>query len=349
MLARFGRACLPVCLGGAVAFAANIPLRFFESTLLRRIPPRPRRLLGIALAFGSLAAAAALAVRSILPELAACAGLLAARLPGALTELALRIGEQFPLTDWLTGLLPAASGDATSAVSRALAWLIAGLGGAMNAAAALVRTAASLTVTLALAAVFAAYLLADKERLGRQARRLVRLYLGEGTERRAASALDALSDAFRGFLVGQCAEAFILGSLCMLGMMIFRFPYAMMIGALVGFTALIPVAGAFAAAAAGAFMIFTAAPEKTVWFLVFFLTLQQFEGNVIFPRVVGSSIGLPPLGVLTAVTLGGGCLGVPGMALAVPLAAALRRLLARDADSREAAQSVDSRPTSPFP
>ena len=116
-------------------------------------------------------------------------------------------------------------------------------------------------------------------------------------------------------------EAVILGTLCTIGMLIFRFPYAPMIGAFIGVTALIPIVGAYIGAAVGAFMILTVAPLKALLFIVFIIVLQQMEGNLIYPKVVGSSIGLPGMWVLAAVTVGGGLLGIGGMLLGVPLAA----------------------------
>ena len=142
--------------------------------------------------------------------------------------------------------------------------------------------------------------------------------------------LEVVNDCFHRYIVGQCIEAVIIGSLCALGMAILRLPYATMVGALVAFTALIPVAGAYIGAAVGAFMILTVDPVKAVVFLIFLVILQQFEGNVIYPKVVGSSMGLPGIWVLAAVTVGGGMMGIAGMLLGVPLAAAAYRILRDD-------------------
>ena len=136
-------------------------------------------------------------------------------------------------------------------------------------------------------------------------------------------------------MVGQCTEAVILGALCALGMMIFKFPYAVMIGTLIGFTALIPVAGAYIGAAIGAIMILTVSPVQSLLFLVFIVVLQQIEGNLIYPKVVGSSLGLPALWVLAAVTIGGGVMGIPGMLLGVPISSALYRLIKQDVLKKE--------------
>ena len=135
-------------------------------------------------------------------------------------------------------------------------------------------------------------------------------------------------DCFHSYIVGQCIEAAILGSLCAVGMMLLRLPYSLMIGALVGVSALIPIAGAYIGAVVGAVMIFSVSPVQALIFLVFLVILQQLEGNLIYPRTVGSSLGLPGIWVLAAVTVGGGVMGVLGMIVFVPLTATVYRLLA---------------------
>ena len=156
--------------------------------------------------------------------------------------------------------------------------------------------------------------------------------------------LRVIHESFHAFIVGQCTEALILGAMCFVGMMIFGFDYAVTISVLVGFTALIPIAGAYIAAVAGAFIIFVNSPLQALGFLIYLVILQQIEGNLVFPRVVGSSIGLPGVWVLAAVTVGGGVLGVPGMLIGVPLASALYRLLSRDVQAREKGVSVFDMP-----
>ena len=146
---------------------------------------------------------------------------------------------------------------------------------------------------------------------------------------------ETLNKSFHSFIVGQCLEAVILGVLCTIGMWILRLPYATMIGCLVGFSALIPVVGAYIGAVVGAFMIFTVSPVKVIVFLIFLLILQQLEGNLIYPRVVGASVGLPGILVLAAVIIGGGVLGIVGMLLAVPLTATIYKLVEADMINRE--------------
>lgn len=149
-----------------------------------------------------------------------------------------------------------------------------------------------------------------------------------------------VDDCFHRFIVGQCTEAVILGLLCMIGMNIFGFPYATMIGTLIGFTALIPIAGAYIGAAVGAFMVFTADSFlKAVLFVVFIVILQQLEGNLIYPKVVGASIGLPGIWVLAAITIGGAIGGIFGMLLGVPIAASIYKLVRMDMERRSAVKN----------
>ena len=173
------------------------------------------------------------------------------------------------------------------------------------------------------------YVLLDKEKLGRQTKCLIRTYVPRASER-IFYVTRVVDESFHSFIVGQCIEAVILGILCIIGMLIFQFPYAVMIGVFIGFTALIPIAGAYIGAAVGAIMILTVSPLQAVQFLIFIVVLQQLEGNLIYPKVVGESIGLPGIWVLTAITVGGGVLGIGGMLIAVPLFATGYRLLKED-------------------
>ena len=155
-------------------------------------------------------------------------------------------------------------------------------------------------------------------------------FLPGRTCRKIEHVAKVLDHCFHRYIVGQCTEAVILGLLCTLGMSILRLPYATMISALIAFTALIPIAGAYIGAGVGAFLILMVSPIQALTFLIFIVVLQQLEGNLIYPKVVGDSIGLPGIWVLAAVTVGGGVLGIGGMLLGVPLAAAAYQLVQED-------------------
>ena len=175
--------------------------------------------------------------------------------------------------------------------------------------------------------MFSFYLLAAKESLLRMGSSLIDRCFGVFQGKKIRYVLTVLNQSFHHFLAGQTIEAVILGMLCTIGMWILRLPYAAMIGCLVGVTALLPVIGAYIGAAAGACMLLTVSPVKALVFLIFLTILQQIEGNFIYPRVVGHSIGLPGSWVLAAVIVGGGAFGIWGILFAVPLAAAIYRLL----------------------
>lgn len=182
-------------------------------------------------------------------------------------------------------------------------------------------------VNSAVGLVFAIYILYNKEKLKQQAGHLIEVWLPRNLGRSLIHVASVFTQTFRSFIAGQTVEAIILGVLCTIGMCLLRLPYAPMVGALVGVTALIPIVGAWTGTIAGAFIIMTVDPFKAFVFVIFFVVLQQIEGNAIYPRVVGSSIGLPSMWVLAAITVGGRLAGPIGMFLGVPAASALYILL----------------------
>lgn len=182
-------------------------------------------------------------------------------------------------------------------------------------------------IDFVIALIFAIYVLLSKETLSGQIKKGMRAFLPERIRNGILHVATTAHGIFCAFVTGQCIEAVILGSLCAIGMLIFGFPYAAMIGVLVGVTALIPVVGAFIGAGVGAFLILMIDPFKALMFVVFIVILQQIEGNVIYPKVVGNSVGLPAMWVLAAVTVGGGIGGIVGMLFAVPTVSVIYTLL----------------------
>lgn len=178
-------------------------------------------------------------------------------------------------------------------------------------------------INFVLALAFSIYVLAQKETLKRQSKKVMSRLMKPGKMQKLLDMLDLINRTFTNFITGQLTEAVIIGVLCFIGMSIFRMPYAPAISVLVGFTALIPVFGAFIGTAIGAFLILLVKPIQAVWFVVFIIVLQQFEGNLIYPKVVGKSVGLPGIWVLVAVTIGGNAMGVVGMLISVPLCSVL--------------------------
>ena len=185
-------------------------------------------------------------------------------------------------------------------------------------------------INFVLALVFSVYVLAQKETLKRQSEKVLARIMKPERKKKLIALLALVNRTFTNFITGQLTEAVIIGALCFIGMAIFSMPYAPAISVLVGFTALIPVFGAFIGTAIGAFLILLVKPIQALWFIVFIIVLQQFEGNLIYPKVVGKSVGLPGIWVLVAVTIGGNAMGVIGMLISVPLCSVLY-VLARNA------------------
>lgn len=335
------QAAAPLLFGLAAAYVINILMKFYERLFLPKSKSgtvkKIRRPLCLLLAILSLAAIIILVTVMIVPELVSCLKTLFALLPQALESIYTFLDDKFNISAVLsesTISIMNGSFNFSSQFDKALEGLLNGVGGAMSSITSVLSSVFSATVTFIVGIVFSIYLLLGKERLTRQVNGLLSTYLKPKYYERFCYVAYNLHKSFSKFIVGQCTEAVILGALCILGMSIFRFPYATMIGTLIGFTALIPVAGAYIGAIVGAVMIFTVSPVKALLFLVFLVILQQLEGNLIYPKVVGSSIGLPGIWVLAAVTIGGGVLGVGGMLLGVPIAAAVYHMLKEDVAKR---------------
>ena len=203
------------------------------------------------------------------------------------------------------------------------------LGKAFSATSSVVSVVANLLLGL----IIAIYLLAQKERVLYVCHKFIQLITPKRYCERVFRVLHLANTSFANFLTGQFIEAIIIGSLCAIGLAIFQFPYAATIGILTGMTALLPIIGAWIGGGIGALLIFVEAPERVIWFLIFIFALQQIEGQFIYPKVVGNSIGLPGLLVLIAVILGGGFGGIFGIIFTVPVFAILYQLLKEAIDN----------------
>lgn len=224
--------------------------------------------------------------------------------------------------------------DWQNIISSVVSFASTGVGGFISSTVSVISTVFGGIVNFVIGIIFAVYILYNKEKLYLQCSRLMDSYLKERFGKRVRYFCATANKCFSSFIFGQCTEAVILGVLCALGMTILKLPYATTIGTLVGVTALIPIVGAYIGAVVGALMILVVDPIKAVWFLIFLVILQQVEGNVIYPKVVGSSIGLPGMWVLAAVTVGGGLGGIPGMLVGVPLTATVYQLVDKDVSKR---------------
>lgn len=325
-------AAMPLLIGCMIAYLVNILMSFYEKHYFVKTKSKAikksRRLVCMVAAFVTLIAVVFLIVRLIVPQLISCVQIIMVELSGVITKVAAWIEETELFSEEVTDSLM--NIDWKSKIGQIIKVLTSGIGNVVDVVIRAISSVFSWLVSALLSLIFAIYLLLGKEDLKRQFHKATRRYLKKKWCEKLEYYLGILNDCFHKYIVGQCVEAVIIGVLCMIGMLALRLPYATMVGALIAFTALIPVAGAYIGAIVSAFMILMVSPIKAIIFLVFIVILQQLEGNIIYPRVVGSSLGLPGIWVLAAVTVGGGVMGIPGMLLGVPLVAALYRIIRED-------------------
>lgn len=248
-------------------------------------------------------------------------------LPALFNEIQTFFQEHEELFPQISGYVQNLNIDWQNLFKRTLEFAGSGISSAFGNAFSIIGTLTSKLSNLLFALIFAIYILAGKEKLNRQINRLLAIFLKPSWEFTFFEVLDVFNKSFSSFISGQCIEAVILGVLCVIGMSILRFPYASVIGTLVGATALIPVLGAYIGGVVGFVLISTVSPMKALYFVIFLCILQQLEGNLIYPRVVGASIGLPGIWVFASVTVGAGLAGIPGMIIGVPLTAGVYQLL----------------------
>lgn len=325
----FGAAA-PLFLGCAAAYVLNILLKRIEKIYFPGktggFAAKSRRPVCIVLSLLLLVLILALIMKLVVPELISCIRLITDEIPPLVEQIRTWAIENSSELPTFQETLKSVDVDWQSMLKKGLDLVLAGAGGIFNSLVAVAAGVVGRTAELLIALIFAIYLLAEKEVLKKQADRLLRACFKPGTRKQLLYVAATFHETFTNFITGQCMEAVIIGLLCTLGMSLLRIPYALMTGAVVGATALIPVVGAYIGAAVGAFMVFTVNPLQALLFLVFLVVLQQLEGNLIYPKVVGSSIGLPGLWVLAAVTVGGGVMGIAGMLIGVPLTASVYKL-----------------------
>lgn len=331
-------AAAPLLLGTVIAYVLNILLRRIEALYFPRTKNekliKSRRPVCIALSFVALLVIMMLLVNLVVPELMSTIRLMIDEIPPAAEAVRLWAIENSAEIPGIQEKLQNINIDWQATIKKALEVLAAGAGGIFNSVMSVVSSVFGTVTKLLIGTIFAIYLLSAKEKLAKQADDMMKAYLKPETRKGILYVAKTVHGTFTSFIVGQCVEAVIIGTLCAVGMMVFKMPYAVMTGTVVGVTALIPVVGAYIGAAVGAFMVFTVNPLQAVLFVIFLVILQQLEGNLIYPKVVGSSIGLPGLWVLAAVTIGGGVFGIGGMLLGVPLTASAYKLLEADVEKR---------------
>lgn len=314
----------PFITGGAIAFIINVPMRGIEKKLFpkKRGFDKFRRPAALVLTLLAITAVITAVMIIVIPQLVTTAGTLGKQIGPFMTkaqEYVIGVFKDYPqIQEYISSM----ELDWQSMLSSVSGWVTSGLSSMGTAAA----NAVSGIVSAFIGFVFAVYILLQKERLGRQFRMIMYALVPEKAADKFLEIASQANKTFSSFLSGQCLEAVILGSLFVIPMYLFKMDYIALICVLIAFTALIPLVGAFIGCFAGAFLMLMESPVKALVFVIMFLIIQQIEGNLIYPRVVGKSVGLPAIWVLFVVTVGGKLMGVLGMLVMIPTASVLYAL-----------------------
>lgn len=328
---------MPFIIGAMMAFVLNVLLNVVENKLFKKLNKKNtktwkklKRPVSLVTTFIIIIAIIALILGLIIPQLKNTVELFTENFDSYKTqsvELLEKVGIEKKTINKLNNNIENIQEEATKYISKNSDKI-------MQTTVGVATTVAGTVTTIVLGMVFAIYILLKKEDLTRQFKKLARAYLPEKRQTTLKEISTLSNKTFGNFVSGQCIEALIIGLLCFIGMLILQIPYAPTIAVLVGFTALIPVFGAFIGTAIGAFLILMVDPTKALIFIIFIIILQQLEGNLIYPKVVGNSVGLPGIWVMVAVTVGASIGGILGMLLSVPVCSILYSILRTNVNNR---------------
>lgn len=319
---------MPFILGGAIAFILNVPMKRIEKHLFPKNKKlqKFRRPAAYLLTLVCVIGVIALAMVVVIPELGNTINMLMEQIPVAVKaaqKWLMEIPEKWP------ALAPAVEEmdiDWSSISTSAVDFVQSAASGIVSSGVGIFSGIVSGVTTFVIGFTFSIYVLFQKEKLCSQAKQILYAIFPDRVTEKVISVAKLSNQVFSSFLSGQCVEAVILGTLFVISMSILRMPYAMLTGIVIAITALIPIFGAFIGCVVGMLLIVMVNPIQAVWFLILFLVLQQLEGNLIYPHVVGNSVGLPSIWVLAAVTIGGNLFGIIGILVFIPLCSVLYAL-----------------------
>ena len=315
----------PFVLGGAIAFLTNVPMSFLEKKIFENVKKKNKivrklkRPISLTLTTVLLVGVIAFVTFGVIPQLTRTMGTLVTSINDFIPQMQSWIGEFFHNNQEIMNLVDQIEFDPDQAIKWGISLLENGAGNMMNTTMSAVGSIVSGLAAFFVAFSFACYVLFQKETLQVQIRKVFFAFLPKEKADAFLKVCSLTYQTFANFLTGQCLEAVILGGMFVVILSILRMPYALLIGVLIAFTALIPIFGAFIGCAVGSFLIFMVNPKQAILFIIVFLVLQQIEGNLIYPHVVGESVGLPSIWVLAAVTIGGNLMGIVGMLVFIPL------------------------------
>ena len=315
----------PFVLGGVIAFVTNVPMSFLEKKIFTKVKKENKAvgklarpislLLTIVLGIGVIA----LVMFGVIPQLTRTMGTLVMSISDFIPQMQSWIREFSHNNQEIMKLVDQVQFHPDQAIKWGISFLGNGAGNMMNTTVSAVGSIVSGVATFFIAFSFSCYILFQKEKLHIQIRKVFFAFLPKEKAEAFLRICSLTYRTFANFLTGQCLEAIILGCMFCITLSILRMPYALLIGVLIAFTALVPIFGAFIGCAVGSFLIFMVSPKQAILFIIVFLVLQQIEGNLIYPHVVGESVGLPSIWVLAAVTIGGNLMGIVGMLVFIPL------------------------------
>ena len=334
---------MPLIVGVAIAVIVNVPMRFFEAILFKKakktIWQRLRRPLAYVISLLLIVAILAGIFGLVIPQLVEAVTALVTTAIDVINRIRAMSTEEImelPFGEWFLNI------NWDEAVSRLTSWLKNEWQTIVTTAFGHISSLVSGVIDFFISFVFSVYLIFNKEKLAAIFKRGVKVWIPQRVGGWILHGTSILNKNFRNFIFGQSLEAVILGVLCTLGMWILQLPYAPAVGAMVGVTAVIPVIGCYIGAAIGAFLIVTVSPIKMLVFLAYLIILQQIEGNIIYPKVMGSKVKLPAMWILAAVTVGGGIAGTVGMLVSVPIASTVYQLIREATDARAERLGVDA-------
>lgn len=332
----------PFIAGAAMAFVLNIPMNFIENTILKKWTGKSadsfKRIVSIFLTILFVIFLIGLLIAIVVPQISSAIADVAGKIPKFFEELmdiANELSNKYPALKNSAGTITELKNNWQNIIAGVGSFMQSGIGSVLNTTIGVAGSIITVVTSFIIAFVFSIYILAQKEKLGSQFMRIFKAYIPEKPRNGFLKVCAIMNKNFSSFITGQCVEAVILGSMFVVSMLIFRMPYAVMIGILIAFTALIPIVGAFIGCVVGAFLILLENPMMAVGFVILFLVLQQIEGNLIYPRVVGSSVGLPAIWVLFAVSIGGSLFGIAGMLVFIPLVSTVYALIRESVIKRE--------------
>lgn len=337
----------PFLIGGVIAFILNIPLCGIEKKLLVRWKGKTadslKRTVSIVLSILFVVFLITVVVMTVTPQIGKTAIELGNKVPVFAQKVVKDLEDvsvNYPQIQKYVEKLETVEINWESITAKVVDFLRNGMTSMLSSTVNVASSIIGAIVNAVIAFIFAIYILGQKEKLGGQCKRILSAYVPDRVNEYVLKVCSLLYRNFSKFISGQCLEAVILGSMFAIAMTIFRMPYAIMVGVLIAFTALIPIVGAFIGCAVGAFLIMVDDPVKAIWFIILFLVIQQIEGNLIYPKVVGNSVGLPPIWVLAAVSIGGSLFGVSGMLFFIPLVSTVYVLLRDSVNERNRKKAI---------